>query len=218
MKPYRVFHAVVLGLIFSAAAATAQSEHDESKKDPNRERLGLRAGYVGTTSNLDNVFGGGLDLSLHWTQRIKYPLGVDLAVGAFYLGSTSREDITLSTFGRNFDNVSMRVIHITLSPMVEFALAERTHLYVSAGAGLYTVSLLLDEAFSEADLTNRHFGVLGGGGIIRQISGNWFVDASFQLNKMWTGDSNDDLFYRYSEGDSDPVFYDITIGVMLRLF
>lgn len=197
--------------------AVAGSESAEPK-DPNRERLGLRAGYVGTTSGLDNVFGGGIDLALHWAQRIKYPVSADVMLGAFYLGDTSREDITISAFGQTFDKVSMRVLHITLAPMVEFGLGTRTHLYASAGGGLYTVSLLLDRAFSEADLTDSHFGVVGSGGVIGQISKNWFVDATMTFYKFWTTDERDDLFYIYSEGDSNPLFYSITAGVMLRLF
>jgi opacity protein-like surface antigen len=212
--------AICLAAIISlfASLSFAQSDSGEDKKDPNRERLGLRAGYVGTTSGLDNVFGGGLDLSLHWVQRIKYPFALDFTVGAFYLGSTGREDITIQTFGQLFDNVSMRVIHITAAPMLEFGLGERTDLYVSAGGGLYTVSLLIDQAFAETDLTNSHFGVVLGSGVIRQISHNWFVDANFTLNKFWTSKESDDLFFHYSEGDNNPVFYAISVGVMLRLF
>jgi hypothetical protein len=112
----------------------------------------------------------------------------------------------------------MRVLHVTVAPMMEFGLSERTHLFASLGGGLYTVSVLIDQAFSEFDLSNSHFGAVASGGIIRQISGSWFVDVSFQLHKLWTDKDFDDLFYRYSEGDSDPVFYDITLGLMLRLF
>jgi hypothetical protein len=212
-----VFIIALFVLPLCGTPALAQPE-PEDNKDPNRERIGLRAGYVGTTSNIGNVFGSGLDLSLHWVQRIKYPFAVDATLGAFYLGSTGREDITISIFGQRFDNVSMRVLHITVAPMIEFGLTERTYLFASLGGGLYTVSVLIDQAFSEADLSNSHFGVVASGGIIRQISGNWFVDASFQLHKLWTDADNDDLFYRYSEGETNPVFYDITLGVMLRLF
>jgi hypothetical protein len=204
-------------MVLPARLAVAQSESTE-EKDPHRQRLGLRAGYVTTPSGLNNVFGSGLDLSIHWIQRIKYPFGFDMTLGAFYLGSTSREDITISVFNQQFDNVSMRVLHVTAAPMLEFGLGSRTELFVSAGAGLYTVSLLLDQAFSEFDLTNSHFGVVASSGIIRQISGNWFVDVSFQLHKFWTSAKTDDLFFLYSEGDSNPIFYDATVGVMLRLF
>ena len=217
MKRLCLWVSISLFVSFTVTHSLAQTE-PEKKKDPNRERLGLRAGYVGTTSGLNNSFGGGLDLSLHWVQRIKYPFSVDVTLGAFYLGSTSRDDITILTFGTLFDNVSMRVIHITAAPMMEFGLNDRTHFYAAAGGGLYTVSLLIDQALSEFDLANTHFGVVASGGVIRQLSKNWFVDLSFQLHKFWTSEDIDDMFFRYSEGDGNPVFYEFTVGALLRLF
>lgn len=195
-----------------------QTDEPEKKKDPYRERLGLRAGYVGTSNSLGNAFGGGLDLSLHWVQRVKYPLAIDVTIGAFYLGSTGREDITVAVFNQLFDNVSMRVLHITVAPMLEMGVGERTHLFVQAGGGLYRVSVLVDRGFSEADFSNSHFGVVGGIGLIRRISDSWFFDMSFQAHKFWTGSEFDDFVFRYSEGDGNPVFYNATIGLMLRLF
>jgi opacity protein-like surface antigen len=213
------FLVAVMLVATALTAAFAQTEPgDEKHKDPNRERLGLRAGYVGTPSGISDAFGGGLDLSLHWVHRFRYPFGIDANLGAFYLGSTGREDITISIFGQPFDNVSMRVLHITLAPMMEFGLGERTHLFASLGGGMYTVSVLVDQAFSEADLSNTHFGVVASGGIIRQISGSWFLDASVKAHKFWTPAENDDLFFLYSQGDSSPAFYTVSIGVMLRLF
>jgi len=196
-----------------------ESEEPEKPKDPHRQRLGLRAGYVTTGSNISEVFGNGIDLSLHWIQRIKRPLAIDATIGAIYMGSTGREDITLQAFpGLRPDNVSMRVLHFTVAPMLEVGLGKKTHVFVSGGGGLYTVSLLVDQAFSEADFTNSHFGLTASAGVIRQISENWFIDASFQGHKMWTGTGPEDIFWSFSEQDSNPVFYDFTLGAMLRLF
>ena len=208
---------LLVGLWGTAALAEPEAE-PENTKDPNRERLGLRAGYVGTPSGISDAFGNGLDLSLHWVHRFKTPLAIDATLGAFYMGDTGREDITISIFGQPFDNVSMRVLHITVAPMLEFGLGTRTHVFTSLGAGMYTVSVLVDQALSEADLSHSHFGLVAGGGIIRQISGSWFVELSFHAHKFWTSGKDDDLFFRYSGGDKSPLFYQAAIGVMLRIF
>jgi len=214
-------------VILCGTAALAQTEAEperdtgaepEKDKDPNRGRLGLRAGYVGTPSSISDAFGGGLDLSLHWIHRFKYPFAIDATFGAAYLGSTGREDITIEIFRQRFDNVAMRLLHITVAPMMEFGLGERTHLFLSAGGGLYRVSVLVDQVFSEFDLSDSHFGVVASGGIIRQISDNWFLDASVKAHKFWTSTDMDDLFFRYSQGDGNPVFYNVSLGLMLRLF
>jgi hypothetical protein len=200
----------------SAPRAAARPESDEIK-DPNRERLGVRAGYVASPSGLEDSFGGGLDLSLHWAQRLRYPLSADVTMGAFYLGATTRDDITIPVFGQTFDKVSMRVIHVTVAAMLETSISDRTHVFASAGTGLYTVSLLVDQALSEYDLSNNHWGVNLGGGFIRQISGSWFLDLTGKLHKFWTSNEPDDWFFVYSEGDEDPLFYSIDLGFMLRL-
>jgi opacity protein-like surface antigen len=216
----KIILVTLLTVLFSANAY-AQSE-TESEKDPGKERLGLRFGYAETTSNLDGSFGAGFDLALHFVQRIKKPVSVDITLGAIYLGSTDRTDITRAVFGTAFDNVSMRVITVTAAPMIELPLGDRTNLYLSTGVGLYTVSLLIDETIHEFDLTNNHFGVNAGVGVFRRIFTNWFLDFNFQIHKFWTADDiepfDPDWLYIYSRGDSDPVFWAVTTGVALRLF
>lgn len=194
----------------------------ESEKDREKERIGLRAGYTETTSNLDQNFGGGLNLALHFIQRIKKPLYLDLSLGALYMGSTEDDDLTRAIFGTQFDSVAMRIITITLAPMLEIPLRARTNLYLSAGGGIYTVSLLLDQDFSEFDLSNTNFGVNAGVGLMRGIFTNWFLDLNFQAHYFWTEDTlepeSPDWFYLYSEGDSNPLFWALTVGVALKAF
>ncbi len=215
------FAALALLVLFISANALAQPEPD-SDKDPMKERLGLRIGYSETTSNLQKNFGAGLDLALHFIQRIKKPLSLDITLGAIYMGSTDNKDLTQAIFGTSFDSVAMRIITVTVAPMMEIPVGARTNLYLSGGIGLYTVSLLLDQDFHEFDLSNSHFGVNGGVGTLRNISTNWFLDLNFQIHYFWTAGGldtmNPDWFYLYSEGDSDPLFWAVTGGVALRLF
>jgi opacity protein-like surface antigen len=212
--------AVIISLLAANAIAQPPDRQPEQRDKPEaeRERLGLQAGYVGTTSDLGNNFGGGFNLCLHWIQHIRHPLFVDFTLGAFYMGKTDRQDITLDLLGQNFDNTSLRIIRFTLAPLVEMPVSDRTTGYVSLGGGVYIVSLLLDEAFQEFDLTNNHFGISVGAGVAHQITQNWFVEFHAELHKMWTSTASDDIFYRYSDGDKNPLFYQAAVGVLLRLF
>ena len=207
-------------ITLSAPYAIAQSE-DEAAADPFRERLGLRAGFAWTANDLEENFGGGLDLSLQFIQRIRKPFSVDVTLGAIYLGSTDSE-ITRDFFGTEFDDVSMRILVVTAAPMVEIPLGERTDFFLSVGAGMYVTSLILDQTLNEIDLSNTNFGINVNAGLSRRISTNWFVDAGVYLHKFWTEDSlepeSPDWVYVYSEGDSDPLFWCITAGLALRLF
>jgi opacity protein-like surface antigen len=213
-----ILFAAIIAL--TASGAIAQSP-DEPDADPYRERLGLRAGFAWTANDLEENFGGGLDLSLHFIQRIRKPFSVDVSLGAIYLGSTD-SDITRDFFGTEFDDVSMRILFVTAAPMVEIPLGERTDFFLSAGAGMYVVSLILDQTLSEIDLSNTNFGINLNAGLSRRISTNWFLDAGVYMHKFWTEDSLDaaspDWVYLYSEGDPSPLFWCVTAGVALRLF
>jgi opacity protein-like surface antigen len=213
---------LALIIAFAAANAIAQPPPEEEKKDPDKERLGLRVGYAETDGGLNESFGGGVNLALHWITRIKKPLFVDITFGAFYLGKTDRTDITQAVFGTQFDKVTMRIMTITASPMIEIPYG-RTSIYLSGGGGMYVASLILDQDIQQFDLSNTNWGVTAGAGLIRRVSTNWSLDLTFQLHKFWTGTndqrtSNPDWVYIYSEGDSDPLFWTVTAGVALRLF
>ena len=82
----------------------------------------------------------------------------------------------------------------------------------------YTVSLLVDSGLFQFDFTDNHFGVNGGLGILRSVTENWSLDLNVQIHKFWTADDVDDIFYVYSDGDRNPLFYQITAGATLRLF
>jgi opacity protein-like surface antigen len=218
MKRFVLLFAAIIAL--TASGASAQSEEDAAA-DPYGERLGLRVGFAWTANDLEENFGGGLDLSLHFIERIRKPFSVDVSLGAIYLGSTD-SDITREFFGMEFDNVSMRILVVTAAPMVEIPLGERTDFFLSAGAGMYVVSLILDQTLNEFDLSNTNFGINLNAGLSRRISTNWFLDAGVYLHKFWTEDSletaSPDWVYVYSEGDSSPLFWCVTAGVALRLF
>lgn len=210
--------AALFALLFSTGA-TAQVESDP-QSDPLKERLGVRVGYARTPNRLSDAYGAGMNLSLHFIQRVKKPLSVDVTVGAIYLGTTDKvvQFPGFSTTG--FDKVSMRILMLTAAPMIEFSTGRRTSYYVSGGPGLYSASLLLGQSFSQIDLTKNYFGVTGGAGAMRRISTNWFLDLNFHLHKFWTPDNpkNVDWIYLFSDGDSDPLFWALTAGVALRLF
>jgi opacity protein-like surface antigen len=203
----------------ASACAVAQDE-SEAETDPLKERLGVRIGYARTSNDLSDAFGAGLNLALHFTQRIKRPFSVDVTMGAIYLGSTDK-DVQFPDFDTAwYDQVSMRILTITAAPMVEFEMSDRTSYYISAGGGLYSASLLLDQALSELDLTKNYFGVTAGAGLTRRIFTNWFLDLNFHLHKFWTPDepTSVDWIYVFSDGDSDPLYWAVTTGVALRLF
>ena len=209
MKPIGL--AVILA--FLASNAIAQTEGDSGKE--KKERLGIRAGYVSSPSDIKNTFGSGMDLQLHLLYQLRKPLFIDFGVGAFYMGSTDRDDITFSVFNQSFDKTTMRVITVTVVPTIEVGLTSRTNFFVQGRVGLYRISLLLDRTVFEFDVADNHFGVNIGTGFVYRLTENWSADLGLQVHKFWT---SDDLFFQYSEGDKNPLFYSVNLGLMLYLF
>lgn len=222
----RVVLMLVLAAALGSTCAFAQTD-TEPEKDPLKERIGLRAGYAWTPNGLSDAFGGAVNLSLHFIQRIKKPLAVDVTLGAIYLGSTDTEVDIADANGniyfttRWFDNVSMRIITVTAAPMIELTRGDRWSYYFAAGPGLYATTLILDQGFEEwSDFTDYYFGLTGGAGVMRRLSTNWFADLNLHLHQFFTPDDPEDVnwIYEFSGGDSDPLFWSITAGVSLRLF
>ncbi len=217
MKAAAVF--LVLMTVIGSTSVLAQTD-SEQEPDPLRERLGVRVGYARTSNNLSDAFGSGLNLSLHFIERVKKPFCVDVNIGAIYLGSTDK-DVRFPDFTTEvFDKVSMRIFMLTAAPMIEISTSDRTSYFVSAGGGFYAATLLLDQSVNEIDLTNNYFGITVNAGVMRRIFTNWFVDLDLHLHKFWTPDNSKDVdwIYLFSNGDSDPLFWAITGGVALRLF
>jgi len=210
------FTIAVILILCAASATHAQDGVDE--QSARREQLGIRVGYAATTSDLDNNFGAGLNLDMHFMQEIRKPLWLDVTLGAFYMGATDRTDITFDVFQQSFDQASMRILRFTVAPTIVGRLDNATNVYVSGGAGIYVVSLLLDETFFQFDHVDNHLGLTAGGGITRQLSENWFLDFHMETHKFWTSTASDDMFYRYSEGDRNPFFYHAAVGLLLNLF
>ena len=202
--------------------APGSPEDPETKEIPYRERLGVRIGYVGTSSGLKDTFGAGLQLGAHYVHRVTRWFSIDTELGVFYMGSTDGNYIAPD--GAVFDEGTVRVIAFTVSPQLDIKLGEKDTFFVSAGGGLYIVSLLLDDILFQFEQTNNHLGVTMGVGFARRLTKNWFFDVNAKIDKFWTAGLPSDpgdpipLFYTLSNGDEDPLFFQINVGLMLRLF
>jgi opacity protein-like surface antigen len=211
-----LFGAIIISL--SVTNAIAQPPTEEKRK--SNERLGVRIGFVATPSDLENTFGNGLDLALHWVQRIRPQFSLDVTLGVFLMGETPGVDIQSPPGAQVFppNDVNIRIATVTVAPMLDFRLNPKTDFYVSGGVGLYTITALLGSGFFQGETSDNHVGLNGGAGVLRRVSTNWYLDLNVQVHKFWTGRKFDDLFFIASEGDEDPLFYQITVGFLLQLF
>jgi opacity protein-like surface antigen len=201
-------------IAFIVLLANAQSALCQKPRD--HEVIGVRIGYARTPSRLDDNFGSGTALALHFTEKFHPFLGVDFSFGSLNMGETWRDDITQKIFASQHD-AFMNVIFITAAPVVEAQVGKNTSLYLSGGIGLYSITLILDSGFFSASNSKYHPGLNAGGGAYYKLTTNWKLELNLNLHKIWTSTQSDDWFYVYSEGDRNPYFYQITIGAALGI-
>jgi hypothetical protein len=210
-------------------ALTVNTRPAAAEEESSREKLGLRLGYLHSASDIKIQFGHGSVIQLHFTEKIKPPLFITVSLGALYLGESVSDNITQFLFGPGVSDANMRILTLTLAPTLELPIYDKGILYLSTGAGLYSISVLLEMGIFASDTSNEHFGVNFGTGYYYPISDNWMLDFNFTFHHVWTPEIDKDLstwspiydprdlFWLYSYGDSDPNFYQISIGAAVSL-
>lgn len=205
---------VWVSIAFLVITSTAQNAR--SGDENTRETVGVRLGYAETTSRLDDSFGAGFIAALHFVEKFNSLAGIDFNFGSFYMGRTSRKDITFDRFMTN-DEMRMNIIYMTAAPTLELKMHRDYYWYGSAGLGLYAVTLVRELGYFWGSNTQYHLGVTGGFGFYRVLTDNWNLDLGFAAHRFWTDNAFDDWVAVYSEGDQDPFFFQITVGVSLDI-
>jgi len=210
-----IFFAGIITLL--AANAIAQTGEEATSTAKPKERLGIRLGYVSPTSNINASFGDGLQASIHWMQPMWF-LSLDIELGMFVLGETSRSDLTDAFFIFPIDDVSLRIPYFTIAPTLVVPITGKLDVFGRVGAGLYVTSFEVVAGLSSTTIDDNRLGVNFGGGVLWQIAGKVFLDFDFFMHRIYTSKDQNDLFFLYSEGDGEGTFYQISAGVLLNLF
>jgi hypothetical protein len=204
-----LFSAIVLLMLLSLLASDVCSQ-----LPPPRERLGVRSGYMETTGKLDEHFGDGSFMTLHFSEKILNPLYLDIKIGAVYLGDLLKPEIILDA--QPIDS-EMRILFFTAGPQYNYPTGETTTLYGSFGIGIYSVSILRDTGLQAYDFSNQHFGLNGGLGFLWRFAATWNLDVNLTAHKFWTPEDRSTLFYIFTNEGSDPYLYQLGIGISMDL-
>jgi len=185
-----------------------------------RERLGLRSGYLETTSALDEYFGDGSFMTIHFSEKIIEPLYLEIRIGAIYLGDLLKPDVVVTVGDVESE---MRILFFTAGPQYTYPMSDRTTLYGSTGLGIYSVSILEDTGLQAINASNQHFGVNGGLGLLWRFSATWNVDLNFTTHKVWTPEdpgcilARDCIYYAYTDEHTSPLLFQFGVGITMDL-
>lgn len=185
---------------------------------PVRERLGARGGAVLTSGSLNDSYGNGGNVVLFFTERLFQSLFFDVHIGAIYMGDLKNSDLDDAIFGQLGIVSEMRFLYFSVGPQYVQPVGERTTLYVAAGLGVYSVSVVLDDPGVQAfNFSDQHLGFNGGAGYMYRFTDNWSVELNLTLQHVRTSSGVDDLYYTFTEGGGPPTLVEANVGVMIDL-
>ncbi len=199
---------------------TCAADGVRAQLPPPGERLGFRVGYMETTGALDEYFGDGNFMTIHFSEHVFDPLYLDVRIGAIYLGDLLKPDVINAP-----DNVvsEMRILFFTAGPQYTYSVSERTTAYGSFGLGIYSVSILEDTGLQARSASNQHFGINGGIGFLWRFSATWNLDFNFSSHKVWTPEdpgcilARDCIYYAYTNRHTSPLMFQVGAGIVMDL-
>ncbi len=221
MFKFALFLLVTLPLLWSFDAAA------QAPADQPRERLGARAALTMTSasSDLEDNFGHGYDLTFFFTERIWRGLNLDVRIGATYFGDLLPDSIARD-FAKTLDIIlaenagvtsEMRLAYLSLGPQYVWRMNDTQNLYVAVGVGIYSVSMLFDTGVQAFDLSDQHFGANAGGGFLWRITDNWNINVDATIQGVKTDSDYTDLYYRFTSKGRNPVVFNLGVGLAMDL-
>jgi opacity protein-like surface antigen len=181
------------------------------------ERLGVRVGGIAAFDGLDDLYGGGWDMTLFFTEEVHPRILLDLRLGAIYMGDLGDEELDDRLTGTDGVQAAMRLLYFSVGPLASFSLGSAFRGYGSLGVGIYSVSMQFESSITAFDFSDQHFGFNGGLGLSRRVATNWCVEANGTAHYVLTQQDANDLYHAFTDGADPPLLVGIAIGLTLDL-
>jgi hypothetical protein len=208
----------LLSFVVTAVLLAGIPTLSQSQLPPVRERLGAKVGGVTTSGGLKSEYGNGWEATLYFTERIGRGWYLGVSIGAIYMGDlwdpTAAEEYT------GIENVDseMRVLLLSVGPQYTLGLSDSWLAYAGIEAGVYSVSMLFDtgiRAFNDSQ--PAHLGGNVSVGMLWRITKSWNIDLASTLHHFRTSSRANDIFYKFTGGDADPLLLEVSLGIAIDL-
>ncbi len=197
--------AVVISLAISAACAEGID---------GREILGIRLGSVIGSTELDEAFGKGSELELHFIEGIGSWYGVGVSVSAHYFGSSKSVDKNIEFLGTDRD-LKLHIYSLTAALVTMNRLAGDFSISAEAGGGLYTINGIVPAGLYEGSITRNRLGIYGGAGLYYNLNRYGLsLNISGKFHHIFSGDGWNNVIYSYT-GLERADMIQLTVGVIL---
>jgi hypothetical protein len=208
---------LALVIVLACAASMMPVRARAFDETAAKERLGVRAGGLATFDGLNDAYGNGWALTLFFSEKLSRHLLIDVRLGALYMGALKFTELDDKLTNQHGIEGSMRMLYITLGPMVGRSIAGMWSMNASAGVGVYSVSMVFTNAQTPFDLSAQHWGFNGGLGLARRLGAKWSIEADALAHYVLTTDNFNDVYFAFTDGAGRPVIAELTLGATLDL-
>jgi hypothetical protein len=208
---------VALVIVLACAASMMPARARAFDETAAKERLGVRAGGLATFNGLSDAYGNGWALTLFFSEKLSRHLLIDVRLGALYLGPLKFTELDDKLTNQHGIESSMRLLYITLGPMIGRSIAGMWSVNASGGVGVYSVSMVFSNAQTPFDLSTQHWGFNGGLGLARRLNAKWSIEADGIAHYVLTTQDFSDVYYAFSDGAGRPIIAELTLGATLDL-
>ncbi|MDZ7859525.1 MAG: hypothetical protein U5O15_02450 [Candidatus Krumholzibacteriota bacterium] len=181
-----------------------------------REIIGFRIGSIFNSNKLDNAFGKGSELELHFIEGLGTWYGVDISLSSHNFGDSKLPEKDFEYVGYD-ETLELQIYSLTAAIFTCYRLSEKITATFDSGAGLYAITLIRPLGIFQQSITDYQPGIYGGIGLLYRISESTFsINLNAKYHYISTGSDNTRdhplLFYT---GEKSCGFFQICAGITL---
>ncbi|MCK4539245.1 MAG: hypothetical protein KAV42_10660 [Candidatus Krumholzibacteria bacterium] len=204
----RFYFITALFLITSLAPVNAVSQGLKG-----REVLGLRLGGVASPGAVEDCFGRGSELELHFIEGLGSWYGVDIALSMHNFGRSLSREKNIDFTGSD-RTVEAEIYSLTFGLVGIRSVTDRISLGMEGGMGLYPITAIIPEGIWEGRVTRNQFGFYTGANIYYSLNRRGLsLDIGAKYHYVFSGDDPWQVLYAYT-GEDRLRFIQMTVGIV----
>ncbi|UCF04340.1 MAG: hypothetical protein JSV33_10355 [bacterium] len=200
-----------IGFVLATAAALIGASQPLHGTDiGGRELFGIRIGGVFGSNALENAYGKGTEIELHFIEGLGSWFGLSVAVSSHNFGDSKDRDKNIECTQWN-RNVEMQIYSATVAFFGIRSLGEKFSISGEAGFGLYTITTIIHAGMLEGHLTDNQFGMYCGAGVLYKLTQSLSLNMQGKYHYILSGG---DMMHCYT-GEKRAQLYQIVFGIMI---
>ncbi len=196
------------------AASLLVPTDSSSQGIKGRELLGLRVGGVISTGGVNEKFGNGSELEIHFIEGLNPWLGIGVSLSSHNFGESNDNELDIA-YNVGLDRpVKCYIFSITVAAVTVSEITSKFYSTLELGFGLYTINGVRQAGMFEGTNTFNQLGLYGGGGLLYRLTRSLFLNADLKYHYVFSGSDYWNVIHFYT-GEERISFFQIAVGVTI---